>query len=48
MVSTPTAKTVSGIERTIAVEDEVMRYTVRMAAVGQPMTHHLSAELRRA
>ena len=44
----PTAKRVDGTERRISVNGDTMRYEMHMAAVGEPMTHHLEATLHRA
>lgn len=50
VVTTPTAKRIDAVERDVDVDDAAgtLAYAVRMAAVGEPMTHHLAARLRRA
>ena len=42
------ASPVSAVKRTWWLEDDVLRYDLEMSAKGQPMSWHLSAELRRA
>jgi len=47
VAKTSTAKDVTRLERTFEISGDVMRYEVRMAAVGVPLSPHLEAELHR-
>ncbi|MEV0360038.1 peroxynitrite isomerase [Nocardia sp. NPDC050697] len=42
-----TAKRVTAMGRSFTIRDDTLGYTVRMAAVGEPLTHHLAATLHR-
>jgi hypothetical protein len=48
LLGTASSKQVDGVERRYRVDGDTLTYTIAMAAVGVPMTHHLRAELRRA
>jgi hypothetical protein len=48
IVTTATAKDVKEVHRTLTVTDDVLSYTIDMAAVGLELQHHLAATLNRA
>jgi len=44
---TPTAKEVTALGRSLRIDGDELSYSVRMAAMGQPLQDHLAAVLRR-
>jgi THAP4-like, heme-binding beta-barrel domain len=44
---TATAKDVTALGRSVRVDGDVLTYTLRLGAVGQPLQHHLAATLHR-
>jgi hypothetical protein len=47
VIDAPSAAGVSAVTRTWRLDGEVLRYDLEMSALDQPMSWHLSAELRR-
>ena len=48
VLDTPSAAKVSAVTRTWWLDGELLRYDVEMSALDEPMSWHLTAELRRA
>jgi len=47
ILGTPTAKSVDQVERVYRCLGDSLSYDISMAAVGEPLTHHLHADLSR-
>ena len=47
LAATPTAKRVDEVTRSLRIDGDVLHYELAMAAVGEPLTPHLSATLVR-
>lgn len=47
IAATATAKDITALTRSFVFDGDSLSYEVSMAAVGQPLQHHLSASLRR-
>jgi THAP4-like, heme-binding beta-barrel domain len=45
---TDSAKAVTAIERDFMIAGDTLQYSLRMEAMGRPMTEHLRAELHRS
>lgn len=45
--TSPTAKEVNALGRSVRIDGDEISYSVHMAAVGQPLQHHLAAVLHR-